>query len=114
VLDSTLIRRAYFPTMGIAGAPGTTPTVLATLSQNSPNPFRGTTAIRYSLARPSTVRLGIYNVLGQAVYVTHPRQEPAGTHTITWDAHRAHQGVYFYQLTINGQVYATRRMTVIK
>ncbi|MDI6739380.1 MAG: endonuclease [Candidatus Edwardsbacteria bacterium] len=114
VLDSTLIRRAYFPTMGVASIPGMNPVALTTLSQNSPNPFRASAVIRYSLAKPSIVRLGVYNVLGQAVYTTQPRQEAAGTHVITWNGRAMPQGVYFYQLMAGNEIVATRRMTLIK
>jgi endonuclease I len=114
VLDSTLIRRAYFPATGVTGDPGAGPIGPAVLLQNSPNPFRASTAIRYSLARPSTVRLGIYNVLGQAVFAGSPRQEAAGTHVITWNGRAIPQGVYFYQLMVDNKIVATRRMTVIK
>ncbi len=113
VLDSTLIRRAYFPTMGVAGSPavGTAP---AALAQNSPNPFAGATRIRYTLTRPAAVQIGIYTVLGQPVLATRPMSEAAGPHTLVWDARAVPQGVYFYRLTVDGAVVATRRMTLVR
>ncbi|HTY07669.1 MAG TPA: endonuclease [Candidatus Edwardsbacteria bacterium] len=113
ILDSTLIRRAYFPTMGVAGAPAAN-AALAALSQNSPNPFRGSTTIRYSLAQPSTVQLSVYNILGQAVYQSRPVAVSAGSHDITWDGRSMPQGVYFYRLSVDNVTMATRRMLLVK
>jgi hypothetical protein len=79
-----------------------------------PNPFRASTTIRYNLTKQSSVQLSVYNVLGQAVYATQPRVELAGSHTLTWNGQTMPQGVYFYQLTVDGKVTATRRMTLIK
>lgn len=114
VLDSTLIRRAYFPTMGVTAAPGTGPGTLPVLLQNAPNPFRASTTISYSLAKPSTVQLRFYNILGQTVHRTQPQAVAAGTHTVTWNSRGVPQGVYFYQLTVDDEVVATRRMTLVK
>lgn len=113
VLDSTLIRRAYFPAMGVAGSPAAA-APLAALAQNSPNPFRGTTEIRYSLAKSATAQVRIYNVLGQPVHAAPPTLGSAGSHSLVWDARALPQGIYFYQLTVDGAVVATRRMALVK
>jgi endonuclease I len=113
VLDSTLIRRAYFPALGVTGAPMATAALIG-LSQNSPNPFIHSTTIQYALSRPAAVRLGVYNVLGQQVYETRMAQASAGAHAVTWNGRTLPQGVYFYQLSVDNTVVATRRMILIK
>jgi hypothetical protein len=66
----------------------TTPATFA-LDQNYPNPFNPTTTLRFSLAEGSTVRLKIFNVIGQEVGTLAEGQYSAGAHTITWDATNA-------------------------
>jgi Zn-dependent metalloprotease len=66
----------------------TTPATFA-LDQNYPNPFNPTTTLRFSLAEGSTVRLRIFNVIGQEVGTLAEGQYPAGAHTIAWDATNA-------------------------
>lgn len=113
VLDSTLIRRAFFPGSGVEGSPGVDETTTA-LAQNSPNPFRAMTAISYSLSKPATVRLGVYDALGRAVYGTRPCMETAGAHAINWNGRALPQGVYFYRLTVDNEIVATRRMVLLR
>ncbi|MCU0607293.1 MAG: endonuclease [Candidatus Edwardsbacteria bacterium] len=113
IMDSTLARRAFFPGLGVAGSPAAVAPPAA-LAQNSPNPFRGTTRIRYTLSRPAAVQLGIYDVLGREVFRTARPGEPAGSHEITWDGRALPQGVYFCRLTADGAVVATRRMTLVR
>jgi hypothetical protein len=117
ILDSTLIRRAYFPDMGVEGLTGS-PAAGARLLGNRPNPFTGSTNILYSLAAPAGVEVVIFNVLGLEVARLMPPSS-AGSHSISWNARDSRgkpqpPGIYFYQLRINGQTAATRKMAVVK
>jgi hypothetical protein len=61
-----------------------------TLSQNYPNPFNPTTTIRFSLPKESSVRLDIYNMLGQRVAtLIDNEQYSAGVYNLVWDARDA-------------------------
>ena len=68
--------------------PSTTPAIPATsgLDPNYPNPFNANTQIAYRLANPGSVRLKIYNVLGQPVRTLVNQFQPAGFYQVPWDA----------------------------
>ena len=83
------------------------------LDQNYPNPFNPTTTIQYSLPSSSTVRLSVYNLLGQEVDVLVDGVQASGTHTVSFDASRLSSGIYLYQLR-TPEAVLTRRMTLIK
>jgi CubicO group peptidase (beta-lactamase class C family) len=67
------------------------------LEQNYPNPFNPSTSIQYELPSRSTVRLVIYNVLGQVVGELVNAEQRAGTQSVVWNANVS-SGLYFYRL----------------
>ncbi len=88
------------------------------LAQNMPNPFRGSTAIQYSLPQSGHVTINIYNVAGQKVKTLVDASENAGSHEITWDGRNdrnetVSQGIYFYSIRA-GENNATRRMILMR
>ena len=83
------------------------------LGQNSPNPFNPVTAIPFSLAESSPVRLEIFNLAGEKVAVLADSAFPAGNHELTWDASGHASGIYFARLTTSG-FSATTKMLLIK
>jgi hypothetical protein len=86
------------------------------LYQNYPNPFSpdgvGTT-IRYDLAKPSDVRLVIFDPLGRMIEPLGTWHEAPGTHTVTFDAAGYPSGVYFYRLEA-GDYIETRSLILSK
>ena len=82
------------------------PVVTATtfgLSAPRPNPFSGTTDIRYTLERASATRIVVYDVSGRLVRSLLERDMPAGAHSVRWDgkdgeANPAAAGIYFVRL----------------
>lgn len=90
-----------------------------TLEQNYPNPFRESTEIAFRLDRPSTVTLGVYNMLGQLVTTLVDRRRfEVGLYTVTWDGtgsagQRVSSGVYFYVIESDG-FRASRTLVVIR
>ena len=93
--------------------------------RNYPKPFNAATTIAYSLARESTVSLGLYNAAGQRIRVlVSAARQPAGEYTAAWGGVDAAErsvgsGIYFYTLQINksGQANdftSTRRMVILK
>jgi hypothetical protein len=88
------------------------------LGQNAPNPFNPSTTIRYSLPRTSTVRLTVYNLLGQQVRVLKDGPQPAGDYMVLWNGQDRRgrpvsSGVYLYRLTTEHFI-ATKRMLLLK
>ena len=73
------------------------------LDQNYPNPFNPSTVISYQLAKANSVRLTIYNVLGQKIKTLVNGFQSTGEHSIVWDAtdernNPVSSGIYFYCL----------------
>jgi len=83
------------------------------LDQNYPNPFNPTTRIRYSLPEQSSVRLDVFNMLGQRVAVLVNEHKSTGSHTVSFDASGLSSGMYFYRLQTDSQTLA-RQMMLIK
>ena len=87
------------------------------LGQNYPNPFNPRTVIPYKLAADGSVRLEVFNLLGQRVVTLVDGEQAAGGYTARWDARAASgqgvaAGVYVYRLTAGGGT-ATRRMVLV-
>jgi hypothetical protein len=88
-----------------------------TLGQNYPNPFNPVTKINYSLEKPGSVKLSVFNLLGQVVAVLVNEYQNAGTYNVSFDINRAGtnltSGIYFYTLK-TGDYSITRKMTILK
>jgi flagellar hook assembly protein FlgD len=72
------------------------PTVYS-LAQNFPNPFNPSTTLKYGLPARSTVRLIIYNLLGQVVKEMVNTEQQAGYQSVVWNA-TVSSGLYFYRI----------------
>ena len=88
------------------------------LEQNAPNPFNGTTSIRFATQSPGHASLTIYSVDGQIVRSLLDKIVPAGHHTVVWrgrdDEHRdVSSGVYLYRLT-SARGTLIRRMVLVR
>lgn len=76
------------------------------LSQNYPNPFNPSTTIRFALPHESSVKLKVFNLLGQEVISLLDEIRPAGYFTVPWDGRTQSgitvaTGIYFYRLEAN-------------
>jgi hypothetical protein len=104
------------------------------LKENTPNPFFPSTAMPFDIhqevcanGHQPVVTMHIYNVLVQVVAIptlqdsTGGRLEnvrlPCGSHTAYWDSRNrdgreVSDGVYYYQLLVDGERVSTRKMIV--
>jgi hypothetical protein len=82
------------------------------LDQNYPNPFNPSTHITYRLPAATTVRLSVYNILGQEMMVLVDGFQPAGIHEVVLSGDRLPNGLYFYFL-VTPEFRDARKMTVI-
>ena len=92
------------------------PTVLADgtlLRANAPNPFSGTTTIRFDLATASQVAVRVYDVMGREIATLVDDALAAGPQSTTFDAGNLAAGTYLYTLEVDGQRLA-RRMLVLR
>ncbi len=88
------------------------------LAPARPNPFRGTTEIRFDLPAPSRASLDVFDVTGRRI--TELLAEgllEAGAHRRTWDGRDASgrpvsSGVYFVRLRAGDRVESTRVLRV--
>ena len=80
-----------------------------TVHQNYPNPFTGSTTIRYELPEAMEVRLLVFDALGRQVAKLVDKWHGAGTFDVKWNAEGLGSGAYFYQLDTGGFV-ETRSM----
>ncbi|MFA6456149.1 MAG: T9SS type A sorting domain-containing protein [Bacteroidota bacterium] len=88
------------------------------LEQNYPNPFNPTTNIVYSLANSGSVKLEVFNILGQKVATVVNEVQNAGVWTARWNGtdetgSLVSSGIYLYRLTTNSYV-STKKMMFIK
>jgi len=86
------------------------------LAPNAPNPFNPETEIQYSVAEPVTVRIDIYNTLGQRVRTLVEAHHNPGVYAINWNGRdengqKVTAGVYIYNMQAGSYVEG-RKMTL--
>ncbi len=75
-----------------------------TLGQNSPNPFKNSTTIKYQLPADGFVSLKVYNTIGTEVATLVNSMQTKGSHSIQYNANDLPSGVYYYTLRCGDQV----------
>jgi hypothetical protein len=116
VLDCTLAARTYCPgqecmTTAIEYTEDNKPFALL---QNAPNPFSGSTEIRYELNQSFEVEVFLTDVLGRHAGTLVNKKQGQGSYMITVDS--LEKGIWFYHLTLkgNGKVYhEVKKMVVL-
>ena len=83
------------------------------LYQNYPNPFNSETIISFSLLHHESIRIELYNSLGEKVKTILNEHLNAGDHNIIFNAELLPSGVYFYKLTTR-QFSNVKKMLLIK
>ncbi len=83
------------------------------LSQNYPNPFNPVTIIKFSLPVKSSVKLKVYNSLGEEVTTAINSVMEAGNHEIEFNAKSLSSGMYIYELQA-GSFRSVKKMILMK
>jgi hypothetical protein len=90
------------------------------LSQNYPNPFSGTTSIKFCVAYRTRVTLDVTDMEGKVIRTLLDEEKDTGTYEIQCDASTLHaggldpsEGIYVYTLQA-GEFLATKRMLLFK
>jgi phosphatidylserine/phosphatidylglycerophosphate/cardiolipin synthase-like enzyme len=83
------------------------------LSQNWPNPFRGSTQLAYSLPTASKVSLRVYDVQGREVRTLVNELKAAGRYSVTMSGQGLAAGVYLCRFEAGG-VTTQRKMLFLK
>ncbi|MAE70202.1 MAG: hypothetical protein CME06_07000 [Gemmatimonadetes bacterium] len=118
VIDTTLVRRAYFPTSIDAGeesgSPGPPESIVRSFAA-SPNPFNPHVEISFALEERSAVVLGLFDLAGQRVVtLLAGEQRSAGEHRIEWDAGTRSGGVYLCRLGTEDGWTETLKLILLK
>ncbi len=108
---SWMLLRGGDPSLAEAGM-ANAPAAIA-LDHPHPNPFNPATVIGYTVTRPSTVELAIFNTLGQKVAMPVSGHRGPGRYTVTWDASGMPAGVYFCRVSSGGRS-DTRKMMLLR
>lgn len=96
---------------GAAAGPG------LSLAPAAPNPFRGTTLIRFDVPRPERVRVAIHDSAGRLVRVLEDGELPAGRYSRLWDGRdemgrEVPSGLYFCSAERAGERLVRRAVRV--
>jgi hypothetical protein len=88
--------------------------VTFSLNQNYPNPFNPMTSIEFSVGKQSLVKIVVNDLLGREVVELVNHLYPAGTHMAAFDGKSFPSGIYFYSMYLDGSIYETKKMMLIK
>jgi hypothetical protein len=83
------------------------------LKQNYPNPFNASTKIKFSLPKPESVKIEVYNITGQKIVNLLNKPMPAGYHEVEFNGQNLSSGVYLYRIEA-GTWTDTRKMLLVK
>ncbi|MGA2669084.1 MAG: YCF48-related protein, partial [Ignavibacteria bacterium] len=85
------------------------------LYQNYPNPFNPSTTIRFSLPKSGNISLRVYDITGREVKtLLNNEQLNRGTINLTFDGSNLASGVYFYSLSVDGNMIGSKKMVLLK
>lgn len=112
VLDSTLIRRAFFPQIMTANESEATAQRLS-LELVGPHPARSQTAFTVLVGEPTSVRAELFDALGRSALVVFDAPVPAGNVPLRIDTSTLPPGLYVLRVTTATDV-ASHRMVVAR
>ncbi|NQY09336.1 MAG: aryl-sulfate sulfotransferase [Flavobacteriales bacterium] len=78
---------------------------------NYPNPFKEQTIIHFNLREAGTVKIQVYDLLGNLIKVVADKNMTKGMHEVTFDATNVTAGVYLYTIEMEG--YSLSRKIVV-
>ena len=83
------------------------------LFQNYPNPFNPTTIIRYGLPKESSVKVIVYNILGEIVNTLVDNVQKSGYYEVNFNASNLATGIYIYRIQA-GDFVETKKMVLLR
>jgi predicted GH43/DUF377 family glycosyl hydrolase len=95
------------------------PSPVARLMANTPNPFNPRTTLRFELPASARARIELYDAGGTLVRTLLDEARGPGLHNIEWDGtdragRNVASGVYFARFQVNGALVATQKMMLLK
>ncbi len=92
----------YWDNFQLNGVTAITDLEVVTDFQASPNPSQGETVFQYNLKDAANVTLSVFDMNGKLVDQILSENQAAGAHQATWMADDLPNGIYFYNMLING------------
>ena len=83
------------------------------LYQNIPNPFNGSTSIKYYLPDEMEIELSVLNVLGETIAILDAQNSQTGEHTHKFSKGILKAGTYYYRLATPNLI-VTKKMVVLE
>ena len=83
------------------------------LHQNYPNPFNPVTNIQFDLPKSGSVKLSVYNILGEEIETLHNGVLSAGSYKVDFNASSYASGIYFYRLETENFI-AVKKFVLMK
>jgi hypothetical protein len=77
-----------------------------------PNPFSNSTVIKYTIEKTASVRINIYNTLGNKISTITNEFKEAGEHQAIFNAEYYSAGMYYYTIQIGERVKCGKMMLV--
>lgn len=84
------------------------------LSQNYPNPFNPVTEIEFSILKEANIKIIVYDILGRAVRTLINDDMKSGKYSINFNSSGLSSGLYFYTMYIDGAIFDTKKMVLLK
>lgn len=86
------------------------PADMPALLPNYPNPFSGSTMMRFTTPQEAPVRLDVFDVLGRRIETVSDQRFPRGTHQVRWNSEGLSSGVYLVRMEVNGLQIGVQKM----
>ncbi len=83
------------------------------LEQNFPNPFNGTTVIRYQIPEECNVKIKLYDMLGKEIKTLVDEYKNPGFYEYRLSSENLSSGIYFYVLKAKSYI-SVRKLVLIK
>ncbi len=103
----------YLPT-GVNEGGGSSEIPVELELHSYPNPFNPSATVKVALPAPGHLAVKVYNRIGQFVATLADEEMVAGHHSFEFDGSDLASGVYFVQAVAHGQIYETKKLTLIK
>ncbi|MBE0571393.1 MAG: T9SS type A sorting domain-containing protein [Ignavibacteriaceae bacterium] len=105
--------KEYDPNINVNDHPKKTVLNTFSLSQNFPNPFNGSSIIKFSIPQLSNVSIKVFNMLGETVKILVDEEKFPGEYQVEFNATELASGIYFYQLRARDFIF-TKKMMLLK
>lgn len=113
LVGQTSIYKLLDASVGINGNNNEVPAGFS-LEQNYPNPFNPSTTIYFNVGSQGVVNISVYDMNGKEVSGLLNETRSPGRYSVEWNSAGFASGVYFYQMSVNGDRLFEKKMVLVK